>query len=86
MSEHQHITAQLPDPRVQPTVTVDFVAEILGVGRQCVYRAVRTGEIPSIRVGRLIRVPTARLLALLGQEQAPTAEAHQGTADALAAS
>ena len=89
MSEHTRPldhTAPLPDPRTQPTVSVEAAAAILGVARQTVYRAVRAGEIPSIHVGRLVRIPTARLLALLGQETPPGSESQHETAGALAAS
>ena len=47
-------------------MTVDEVAKLLHVSRANAYRAIKTGEIPSIRVGRRILVPTAALLALLG--------------------
>jgi excisionase family DNA binding protein len=38
-------------------MTVDELAEYLGVTRDTVYRKVKTGEIPSIRIGRLLRFP-----------------------------
>jgi len=43
-------------------------ARLLGIGRTSAYELVRTGQWPTpvIRVGRLIRVPTAPLLAALG--------------------
>ena len=37
------------------------VAEMLRIGRSLVYGMLATGEIPSIRVGRCIRVPKASL-------------------------
>ena len=37
------------------------VAEILRIGRSLVYGMLATGELPSIRVGRCIRVPKASL-------------------------
>ena len=49
-----------------PTVSVDDTAELLGVSRNNAYGAVREGRIPSIRVGRSIRVPTAPLRRMLG--------------------
>jgi excisionase family DNA binding protein len=52
--------AQLP-----ATLSVPQVARILGVSRNHAYVAVRRGEIPAIRVGRRIVVPTHRLLELL---------------------
>ena len=37
------------------------VAEILRIGRSMVYGMLATGELPSIKVGRCIRVPKASL-------------------------
>jgi excisionase family DNA binding protein len=42
-------------------VTVPESAELLGISRAAAYRAVRAGHIPSIRLGRTIRVPIAAL-------------------------
>ncbi|HKY14814.1 MAG TPA: helix-turn-helix domain-containing protein [Microthrixaceae bacterium] len=53
----------LPDPAERPTLTVDAVAEILGLDRKTVYAAVESGGLPSLRVGRRILVPTAWLAA-----------------------
>lgn len=45
-------------------------ADVLGVGHSSAYELVRTGQWPTpvLRLGRLIRVPTAPLLALVGVE------------------
>jgi excisionase family DNA binding protein len=48
------------------TYTVEEAAEIVGVGRSAAYAAVRTGDIPSIRVGRRLLVPRRALERLLG--------------------
>jgi len=47
----------------------------LGLGRQATYSAARTGQIKTIRFGRLLRVPTAWLKAKLeiGQQALPRA-------------
>ncbi len=37
------------------------VAEALGVGRTTAYELIRTGRLPTIRVGRSVRVPRAEL-------------------------
>ena len=49
-------------------MTHDLLSDVLGIDRKFAYRAVNTGEIPSIRIGTrpLIRVPTAALRRLLG--------------------
>ena len=47
------------------TYTVDDTAELLGLGRTATYQAVRSGEIPSIRIGNRILVPKVALESLL---------------------
>jgi predicted DNA-binding transcriptional regulator AlpA len=51
-----------------PTVDLRTAAQILGIGRTAAYALVRAGHWPTpvVRAGRLIRVPTAPLLQLLG--------------------
>jgi len=56
----------IPDPRVQPTLTVPVAGGFLGLGRDSAYNAAKRGEIPTIRIGRRLVVPTAALLTLLG--------------------
>ena len=55
-----------PDPRQDPTLSVEDAAELLRISRASAYQGVKAGEIPSIRVGRRILVPTAALLTMLG--------------------
>jgi excisionase family DNA binding protein len=45
--------------------TVEEAGERLGLGRNASYGAVGRGEIPSIRIGRLIRVPKIALDQML---------------------
>jgi predicted DNA-binding transcriptional regulator AlpA len=54
-------------------VDVATAAGALGIGRTCAYELVRTGTWPTpvLRVGRLIRIPTAPLLDLVGVERVP---------------
>jgi hypothetical protein len=40
----------------------------LGLGRDATYRAARNGELPTIRIGGALRVPTAPLRRMLGLE------------------
>lgn len=49
------------------TVTVREAAKVLGIGRNLAYEGVRRGEIPSIRVGARIVIPTAGLNRLLSE-------------------
>jgi excisionase family DNA binding protein len=53
--------AELP-----PTISVEHAAKLLGVSRSAAYRAVAAGQLPCLRLGRRIYIPTARLLAMLG--------------------
>lgn len=59
-----------PDPRQKPTLSVEDAAGLLKISRASAYQGVKAGEIPSIRVGRRILVPTAALLTLLGMDAA----------------
>ena len=59
-------------------LTVEEAGELLRIGRSAAYQAVKAGEIPSIKVGRSIRVPRHRLEQLLGLE---TNEARADNAD-----
>ncbi|MHA7153970.1 helix-turn-helix domain-containing protein [Arthrobacter sp. TMN-50] len=54
----------------RPTATVGEAGQVLGLGRQAAYAAVRTGQIRSLRIGRKIIVPTKALVNMLeGQPQ-----------------
>lgn len=56
------------------TLTVEEAAELLGVSRGLAYEAARRGDLPVIRLGRRLVVPTARLLELVGAENGPPGE------------
>jgi len=58
----------IPDPAERPTLSVDETAELLAIGRSTAYGGIHSGQIPSIRVGTRIRVPTAAVLRLLQLE------------------
>ena len=51
-----------------PTIDLLTAAGLLGIGRTAAYRLVREDRWPTpvVRAGRLIRVPTAPLLAAIG--------------------
>ena len=46
-------------------LTVDETRVLLKIGRTATYEAIRKGEIPSIRIGRRLLVPMARLKKML---------------------
>ncbi len=50
--------------------TVDEAAEMLGLGRQQAYQAVRENVIPHIRIGRRIIIPKVAFDRWLDQEAA----------------
>jgi len=52
------------------TLTVDEAAAILGIGRGTAYEAVRTGQIPSIRISKRILIPRRSLELMLSGEDA----------------
>ena len=54
---------QAPEPA---TMSIPAAAKLLGISRSAGYRAVASGQIPTIRIGRRLLVPTARLYQLLG--------------------
>jgi excisionase family DNA binding protein len=64
----------IPNPQEKPTLTVEQAGEFLGLGRSSAYLAVERGELPVLRFGRALRVPTARLRVLLGIDPEPEAD------------
>jgi excisionase family DNA binding protein len=50
------------------TVTVEDAALLLGMSRNGTYDAIKENQIPHIRIGRCIRVPSAALRSLLKVE------------------
>jgi excisionase family DNA binding protein len=52
------------------TMTVHRAAKELNTGPDSVYQAVKVGQIPSIRVGRKILIPTAVIERMLNGEAA----------------
>ncbi len=53
----------MPD---SPVMTVEEAAKVLRISRNSAYEAVKRGEIPSMRFGRLIRVPRAAIFKMVG--------------------
>ena len=49
-------------------LTVEEAARRLGIGRSLAWRLVRSGELPSVRLGRLVRVPERKLQAWLDRQ------------------
>ncbi len=57
-----------------PTISVVEAGEILGICERSAYRAVNAGDLPSIRIGRRVLVPTAELRRMLGIRDSESAE------------
>lgn len=51
-------------------MTVEDVASVIGVSRATAYKAAAAGELPTVRIGRRLLVPTAALRRLLALDQA----------------
>lgn len=58
-------------PRV--LLTPEEAAEALGVGRTHLFKLIRTGEIPSVKIGRLRRIPAHALDAYVARLTTPAA-------------
>lgn len=56
-----------------PTMTADTAAELLGVSRSGVYRLMKTGDLPSVELGRLRRVLTRGVADKLNPESSTAA-------------
>lgn len=59
---------RLDDIRSRPALTVKEVLDVLPIGRTALYAAISAGEVPSVRIGTRIMVPTAPLLRMFGIE------------------
>jgi excisionase family DNA binding protein len=55
--------------RVQLLLTVEEAAEVLRVGRTTVFHLIRTGQIATVPIGRLRRVPMDALLQFVKERQ-----------------
>ncbi|WP_433622265.1 helix-turn-helix domain-containing protein [Nocardia sp. CA-120079] len=42
----------------EPTVSVPDAARLLGVGKSTVYAAAKSGDVPAVRVGNRVRIPS----------------------------
>lgn len=60
------------------TLTIDEAAEMLGVSRDTVYRAVRAGQIPTLKLGaRRLVIPRAAFERMLEQAGEPQVRAER---------
>ena len=52
-------------------VSVAEAAQMLGIGRSAAYEAARTGQLPTVRIGRRLLVPITALQRLLAAAEFP---------------
>lgn len=52
--------------RREPTISIPDYARLIGVSRASGYAYAREGQIPTIKVGKRVRVPSAAVLRQLG--------------------
>jgi len=50
-------------------LTPEQAREVLQIGRNAIYDQLRAGTIPSVRIGKLLRIPREALRALLEPSQ-----------------
>ncbi|WP_395158926.1 excisionase family DNA-binding protein [Ilumatobacter sp.] len=55
----------VPDPKDRPTLSVHEYAALMEVGLSTAYASIEAGQVPVIRIGRRIRIPTAAVRRML---------------------
>ncbi|TXH45730.1 MAG: DNA-binding protein [Actinobacteria bacterium] len=57
----------IPEPQERPVLVAEDLVRIFDYGsRSAAYRAMRSGDLPVVRIGNRLYVPTAALRQLLG--------------------
>ena len=59
-------------PTERQTLKIEEAAKVLGISRNTAYDAVKTGELPTIKIGRRFLVPRAALERMLAGANAAT--------------
>jgi hypothetical protein len=66
-----HMNEEVRNMLSKPTTTVELAGRLCyGLCRNSAYAAAARGEIPTIKIGKLLKVPTSTLRAKLGLEAA----------------
>lgn len=47
------------------TTSIERAARVLGISKASAYRRAKRGEIPTVRIGRTVRVPVESLIRLI---------------------
>ncbi len=79
---------RLPDPRERPWLTVAEVTQITGEGTKAIRQAIASEQLPVLRIGRYVRIPTAGFYELVGltpdtSEAEPATDAADAGLDVL---
>jgi excisionase family DNA binding protein len=69
------ITRQTPFEALPEFLSVEEFRAYVGVGRSLAYELIRSGYLPAVRFGRLVRVPKAGLQKYLAQNGNAASEA-----------
>jgi excisionase family DNA binding protein len=64
------------------TVTVEEAAVMLGISRTTAYGCASRNEIPTVRLGRRVVVPTAALMAMLAGDGRPPGRTNEARDEA----
>lgn len=60
-------------PELPLVLTVEEAAKVLRIGRSSAYEATRTGQLPVVRIGRILRVPRTAIEEMLrASDDGPT--------------
>ena len=51
------------------TISIEQASRLLGISVRSAYKAAHSGELPSLRLGRRLLVPTPKLMHMLGVDQ-----------------
>ena len=62
-----HSTRSITGWETRTVLTIEEVAQILGLGRSATYESARRGELPTLRLGRRVLVPVAAFSKWLEQ-------------------
>jgi excisionase family DNA binding protein len=85
--ESRHLSPEGFGPNVSWLLRPTEVATVLGLGRSKVFQMLAAGELPTIRIGRCVRIPRSGLEAWLaertspGSQPRPPASSHTGPVD-----
>ena len=69
----KHNSAVMETSVDRKTLSIPEAGKALGIGRSAAYEAARTGQLPTIRIGRRLLVPIVALERLLQEAGRPVA-------------